>query len=85
MRLIAVTHGVSSVGYVDRVVRKHLDVLSVKYSILLLGQHVCDPGFLCVEVVPHFLHGVGLGTLLHDWLALDLTVLVLGTSGVKYA
>ena len=85
VRFFAVADSVASVGDVYGLVRKHLDVLSVENTVLLLGQHVRDSGFLGVEVVADLFHSVGLLSFLHHRLALNDSVLVFCTSGVKDA
>ena len=65
MRMLAVADRVFSVGYVDRAVRHHLDVPSMKDTVLLLGYHVGYARLLGVEVVAYLLHCVGLSALLH--------------------
>ena len=69
MRLFAVTDSITSMGDVDRMVRHHLDVLSVEDTVLFLSHHIGDPGLHRIKVVPDFLHLIRLVALGHDWLA----------------
>ena len=66
MRLLAITDRIFSVGYVDGAVRHHLDVLSVKDTVLFLSHHIGYSGLHGVEIVPDFVHGIGLSSLFHD-------------------
>ena len=66
VRLIRIADGVLAVGDVDGPVRHHLDVPSVKDTLIVCGGHVGDAGLLRIEVVPHFLHLILVLALFHD-------------------
>ena len=69
MWMLKVADSVFSMSDVDGFVREHLYVLSVKYSIILLCDHVGNPGLAGIEVVADLLHVEGLVTLGHYRLA----------------
>ena len=58
VRFVAIAYGISSLGDVDGTVRHHLDVLSMKDTVLFLGHHVLDPCLLSFEIVSYLLHGI---------------------------
>ena len=66
MGMVVVADRVFAVGEVDGVVVHHLDVAPVQDALVVVRDHVLDPGLLGVEVVAHLLHVVGLVALGHD-------------------
>ena len=69
--MFTVTYRISSLLYVYGPVRIHLDILSVQNTFLLLSDHIVDSRLACLEVVPDFLHRVGLASLGHLRLPLE--------------
>ena len=83
MRMFAIADRISSFGDVDRAVRHHLDVLSMKYTILLLSHHIRDSGLHCLEVISDLFHLVFLTALLHYRTTFDDSCGVLCATGIK--
>ena len=83
MRLLTITDGVFSVCDVDGVVRHHLDVFSMKDTLLLLSHHIGDSGFSCVEIIADLIHGVRLASLFHHRLPDSVTCRVGSASCIK--
>jgi len=82
MRVFKVADGIFTFCDVDGFVRHHLDVLAVKYSVILLCDHIRDPGLAGVEVVADLLHVECLAALCHLRLAFPLLrQTVVGASG----
>ncbi|CCX51895.1 unknown [Alistipes sp. CAG:514] len=81
--MLKIADSVLSLGDVDGSVRHHLDVLSVKYAVILPGDHVGDPGLSRVEIVADLLHAESLLALRHLRLPLPLAgKAVVSTSGI---
>ena len=65
VRMLKIADRVLAFGYVDGLVRHHLDVLPVKDAVILLRYHVRDPGLAGVEIVPDLFHVECLAALGH--------------------
>ena len=72
MGMFEIADSVFSFCDVDGLVRHHLDVLSMKNPVILLRDHVRDPGLAGVEIVPDLLHVESLPSLSHLRLSLPL-------------
>ena len=73
MRMFQVADRILAFRDIDGPVRKHLDILAMKKSVLLLGNHIGNPGLLRIEIVPDLLHGVSRIAFFHHRLAFHLT------------
>lgn len=83
VRMLKIADRVLAFGYVDGLVRHHLDVLPVKDAVILLRYHVRDPGLAGVEIVPDLFHVECLAALGHLRLPLPLLgKAVVGASGI---
>ena len=71
MRFFSVAGSVYTSGDVDGVVSHLLDILTFNIAFSLLGHHILDLGLLCVEVIIHALHRVGILSLLEFRISLD--------------
>ena len=56
MRGVQVAHLIPSVIDIDGLVGHHLDIGTLEQALVLLGDHVRDPGLARIEIVPKFLH-----------------------------
>ena len=72
--MLQIAYGIFTLGYVDGLVRHHLDVPAMEYSFVLAGDHVGDPGLAGVEVVTDLFHVEGLAALGHYRLAFPCMV-----------
>ena len=65
MRMLRIAYSVFSVFDIDGPVLKHLDIPSVEFTLIIIGNHIGDAGLSGVEVVSEFLHLIGILALGH--------------------
>ena len=65
VRMVGVAHRIFSLGYIDGLVRHHLDVFAVQDAVVLGSYHILDTGLARIEIIAQFLHVVFLGAFLH--------------------
>ena len=85
MRIIQVTDSILSFGYVDGTVRHHLYVLAMKESLILLSEHIRDPGLARIEIVTELLHIVGFAALFHHGTSFPLSGKGIQRTAGKYS